>query len=135
MTNEEAIECLKYEKSGCRYFVEYSDMNDILENASSECGWMTKAIDKAIEALEKQSITEKASDKYRWHDLRKNPNDLPIKDGLYAVAVKYFAEEKSEIGFGQFENMYGYGSGWSAIMPSCGTVIAWREIEPFEEER
>lgn len=33
-----------------------------------------KAWHMAIEALEK-------ADKYRWHDLRKNPDDLPDADG------------------------------------------------------
>ena len=71
--------------------------------------------------------------KYRWHDLRKNKEDLPIKEGLYAVVVQYDTE-LSEIGFGYYENMYGYSSGWSALRPNYGSIIAWKEIEPFEEE-
>lgn len=81
------------------------------------------------ELIDNQPTVE---NKYAWHDLRKNPEDLPQKDGLYCVAVKYNAEIQ-EIGFGQWENMYGYTSGWSALMPNYGEVIAWREIEPFEE--
>lgn len=73
-------------------------------------------------------------EKYLWHDLRKYPSDLPRKDGLYCVAVKYDAYGPAEVGFGQWENMYGYGSGWSALMPNYGKVIAWKELEPFEED-
>lgn len=72
-------------------------------------------------------------EKYRWHDLRKDPKDLPEKEGLYAVTVKYDTES-TEIGFGYYEHMYGYSSGWSALMPNYGNVIAWKEIEPFEED-
>lgn len=78
-------------------------------------------IDNALETV----------DKYRWHDLRKNPDDLPTKDGLYAIATLYDTD-LTDVGFGEWENMYGYGSGWSALTPSYGKIIAWKEIEPFE---
>lgn len=71
-----------------------------------------------IEALEK-------AEKYKWHDLRNNPEDLPTKKELYLVkrvvsdrfcpseyAVLVFCDEKF------WKEQY---------------VIAWREIEPFEE--
>ena len=86
-----------------------------------------KAIDAAIEALEK-------ADKYRWHDLRKNPDDLPeanrwgesnyvlvkalIKVGCYAcndMRKAYYNHTQKK---------------WSID----GNVLAWRYIEPFEEE-
>ena len=72
------------------------------------------------------------SDKYNWHDLRKNQGDLPEKDGLYIIAVEN--TEGIETGFGYFENMYGYSSNWSSRMPSFGKIIAWRYIEQFSEE-
>lgn len=122
MTNEEAIACLKFEKSGCRNFYEYADMDEILDKASSEVGWMTKAIDMAIKALERR-------DKYRWHDLRKNPDDLPEDDGgdvivcvesLNSSGKRYCMHSK------RFVN---------AMKDSYHpTIVAWKEIEPFEGE-
>ena len=101
------------------------DFSDVtLRDGESHADVYAEAFNMAYEALEK-------ADKYRWHDLRKNPDDLPCKDGLYAITIQY-DEESSETGFGQYENMYGYTSGWSATMPSYGKIIAWKEIEPFE---
>lgn len=86
-----------------------------------------KAIDKAIEALEK-------ADKYRWHDLKENPDDLPeanrwgesnyvlvkalIKVGCYAcndMRKAYYNHTQKK---------------WSID----GNVLAWRYIEPFKDE-
>ena len=70
-------------------------------------------------------------EKYRWHDMRKDPKDLPDKDGMYMVCIEHPTEEK-EAGVGYYKNMRGYG-GWLALVPKDGNAIAWREIEPFEE--
>ena len=85
------------------------------------------ALRTAIDALERQ-------EKYRWHDLRKNPDDLPQKDGYYLGAFKFrnaeslgvdVAIECSVVTFceGKF---YGYNRMWD--------IKGWKEIEPFEEE-
>ena len=72
-------------------------------------------------------------EKYRWHDLRKDPKDLPDKDGIYMVCIIFHAEEKA-VGAAFYGIMYGYKSGGDMLMPNDGKVIAWREIEPFEED-
>ena len=72
------------------------------------------AFDMAIEALEK-------ADKYRWHDLRKDPNDLP--KGYIEVCSQ-------EIWGGKEYTMCSYGSWYW----QNHNIIAWREIEPFEED-
>ena len=108
MTNEEA----KTRMENLIYF--YIPLGDSLE-----------AIDKAIEALEK-------ADKYRWHDLRKNPDDLPeaICDGdesEYVLAMIGTPEWNS------WEQAY-YHHGkrlWSTYEQG---VFAGRYIEPFEGE-
>ena len=84
-------------------------------------GEYVQALEMAVKALE-----EKA--KYRWHDLRKNPEDLPKEDGVYMVC--------------QFNNNNKIKS--YTDLPLCDDgsfctpwympVIAWREIEPFESE-
>ena len=83
-----------------------------------------EAIEMAVEALEK-------ADKYRWHDLRKNPDDLPEADGNsesdYVLVM---------IGTPEWNNWeqayYHHGKRlWSTYEQN---VFAWRYIEPFEEE-
>ena len=83
-----------------------------------------KAWHMAIEALEK-------ADKYRWHDLRKNPDDLPEADGNsesdYVLVMIGTPEWNS------WEQAY-YHHGkrlWSTYEQN---VFAWRYIEPFKEE-
>ena len=78
----------------------------------------------AIEALEK-------ADKYKWHDLRKNPDDLPEADEYgrsefvlvmigtpewYSCEWAYYHHDKKL---------------WSIYEQD---VFAWRYVEPFEEE-
>ena len=60
MTNKEAIEQLKERLAITDYRQQIPEYYE--------------AIEMAVEALEK-------ADKYRWHDLRKNPDDLPEADG------------------------------------------------------
>ena len=87
-------------------------------------GGSVEAWDMAIKALEK-------ADKYRWHDLRKNPDDLPEADGNseseYVLVMIGTPEWNS------WEQAY-YHHGkklWSTYEQN---VFAWRYIEPFEEE-
>lgn len=77
-------------------------------------------------------------EKYAWHDLRKNPEDLPEELKKVYVYFEYFR-------YGDFNCMYkDYGvsyqiggmfhfvngsSGWRELK-----IIAWRYIEPFEED-
>ena len=84
-----------------------------------------KAWHMAIKALKK-------ADKYRWHDLKKNPDDLPeaIGDGYESeyVLVMTGAPE-----WNSWEQAY-YHHGkrlWSTYEQN---VFAWRYIEPFKEE-
>ena len=73
-------------------------------------------------------------EKYRWHDLRKDPKDLLKKSGTYLVCIEYPTEVK-EVGIIFYEkNRYGYRSGWNMLTPNDGKVIVWKEIEPFEED-
>ena len=86
-----------------------------------------KAIDAAIKALEK-------ADKYRWHDLRKNPDDLPEADE-YGCSERVLAVTGTPE-WGDYEWAY-YNHNtrmWST--PFCvQNVCAWRYIEPFKENK
>ena len=75
----------------------------------------------AIEALEKTY-------KYRWHDVRKNPDDLPKEPGYYLVKRQQDRWTICDY------VVYGYTPDrnyWSTL----DNVFAWREIEPFEESK
>ena len=108
MTNEEAINAIK-----CNYPPEnYTRLRE--------------ALDMAIEALKK-------ANKYKWHDLRKNPDDLPEADEYgcseYVLAMTGTPEwDNHEWAYYNHNTRM-----WST--PLCEqNVFAWRYIEPFEEE-
>ena len=88
-------------------------------------GGSLAAWDMAIKALEK-------ADKYRWHDLRKNPDDLPesIGDGYesdYVLVMIGTPEWNSwEQAYYKHDKQM-----WSTYEQN---VFAWRYIEPFKEE-
>lgn len=83
-----------------------------------------------------QSLIElhEIHDKYRWHDLRKNPDDLPqlLQEVLVCTKDSYGNIEYS-IGC-KVDQVPREGhivvNGWSCL----GIPIAWKYIEPFEVE-
>ena len=102
MTNKEAIEMFKTIS-----IVEILKLNKIV-----------------IDALEK-------ADKYRWHDLRKNPDDLPEDNGY----------GKSEYVLVMIGTPEWYSCEWAYYSHNAKmwsiyeqNVFAWRYIEPFKEE-
>ena len=126
MKAKTAIELLKDIQNDIRHYAcIYPNVNDSYLNKLVAEVYLADAIDK-LKKYEK-------SDKYRWHDLRKDPKDLPNKDGMYLVCITYPAEEKA-VGVAFYGIMYGYKSEWNTLMPNYGNVIAWKEIEPFEED-
>ena len=123
---------LAYEKNKRRIFMsKYEQAIKLLEMLSSDefqqftSSEFDDAIYTAIEALEK-------ADKYRWHDLRKNPDDLPeaICGGYESEYVLVMIGTPE---WNSWEQAY-YHHGkklWSTYEQN---VFAWRYIEPFEEE-
>ena len=128
MTNEEAIKMFKaiiiaeidrlpyhYDAEVDYYVYDHTDrVDEILQ--------LNKIVSKALEK----------ADKYRWHDLRKNPDDLPEAIGggdesEYVLVMIGTPEWNS------WEQAY-YSHGkrlWSTYEQN---VFAWRYIEPFKEE-
>ena len=111
MTNKEAIEQFKKRLAITFYRKQIPEYYE--------------AIEMAVDALEK-------ADKYRWHDLRKNPDDFPEADGNsesdYVLVMIGTPEWNS------WEQAY-YHHGkkmWSTYEQN---VFAWRYIEPFKEEK
>ena len=117
MTNQEAINDLK---------VTLSEITECEESICYITDVDAEPLRLAIKALEK-------ADKYRWHDLRKNPDDLPEAD-------EYGCSEYVLIMIGtpEWDNhewaYYNYNTkGWSTPFYEQN-VFAWRYIEPFKEE-
>lgn len=111
MTNKEAIEQFKERLAITDYRKQIPEYYE--------------AIEMAVEALEK-------ADKYRWHDLRKNPDDLPeaIGDGYESEYVLVMTGTPE---WNSWEQAYYHHAKrlWSTYEQN---VFAWRYIEPFEEE-
>lgn len=91
------------------------------------------AIEEAIEALEKM-------DKYRWHDLRENPDDLPkidyayghtFSDDVLVITEKYgnpvaaYINLTLKVWFNPIDE--------ECLEQDFGKPIAWKYIEPFEK--
>lgn len=68
-----------------------------------------------------------AADRHTWHDLKKNPNDLPTKDGEYLVEYVKGTHNVRLFLNGTFAVNY-------ESKASLANIVAWKEIEPFEQE-
>lgn len=65
--------------------------------------------------------------KYKWHDLRNRPNDLPKNNKKVLVAFRHF------FGVEEIIILWHTEEGWMCDLGLLnGKAIAWREIEPFE---
>lgn len=67
-------------------------------------------------------------DTYRWHDLRKNPNDLPIYEKPYWCVIETMGKTLYD---SKIKREYTVLKRYQ-ILNLKEFVIAWREIEPFE---
>lgn len=117
MTNEEAIKWFEAFQNNLIY--EF----DVYDERFSDA---LKASKVAIKALEQQN-------KYRWHDLRKDPNDLPNDDSIEFIVCVEYRNGKRECTVGCLDI-----GGDMMLLPTLGNwignsyhIIAWREIEPF----
>ena len=114
MTPQEALN--HFEEYVCKHCCEW-------DKSLRHCN--TCPTDTAKKALKK-------ADKYRWHDLRKNPDDLPeaIGGGYESDYVLVMIGTPE---WNSWEQAY-YHHGkrlWSTYEQN---VFAWRYIEPFKEE-
>lgn len=92
--------------------------------------------------LAKQALAK--AKKYKWHDLRNDPDDLPLHDDVYSVIVPdkihqvFMDFSVSNRMFGEFyyemhEEIPGnYAEQF--FEPSDDEVIAWRELNIFNKD-
>lgn len=84
-------------------------------------------------------------EKYRWHDLRKDPKDLPKSEAEVSVMAKMKCAWDGKFRLFEIRMTYsgkilctGDVKGWGVSYPydfdfETDEVIAWKEFEPFEE--
>lgn len=89
------------------------------------------------ECLDEFANVVDANNKYRWHDLRKNPSDLPDKTGFYIACVEHPKNHERNT---REITLYGITPAGVYLWKKNNrfvqheSVVAWREIEPFESE-
>lgn len=127
MTNEEALELLKH--SIIDNLVGKTDIKRI------------EAKTNVIKALEK-------ADKYKWHDLRKNPDDLPseanneewfmcvLENHIYDTQYPYFQYNSDSKEFGVWNYICKGFRDYDLRFDNIDSmeyekVIAWKRIELF----
>lgn len=87
----------------------------------------------SVETLIKKEI------KYEWHNLLKNPDDLPNDNDFKKDYVIIFDNNNKCVSrfYGRGESCQGYyeypKGVWEAHQYYDGDVIAWKEIEEFDE--
>lgn len=120
----ERLKDIDFRKQVVEYinYMDYMDIKDELEEYKQ-----IGAPEEVREALEK-------AEKYHWHDLRKNPDDIPSGRNMCTCFVEgdFVIEDGSVVHgkypviipfpFSEYEYRYNF------------KVVAWREIEPFESE-
>ena len=127
MTNEEALKMFKS--------IIIAEIDRLPYHYDAEVDYYvyddTSRVDEILQLNKIVSKALKKADKYRWHDLRKNPDDLPEADGNsesdYVLVLIGTPEWNS------WEQAY-YHHGkrlWSTYEQN---VFAWRYIEPFKGE-
>lgn len=127
------IESKKYTKDE-----KYEAIHDVINAATINSITKRQVLDVASYLFEEQN-------KYRWHDLRKNPDDLPDvehrrKAYFHVVqagkeARPAILQYKKEFGFGIY-NEFGNGPKFTGIDTDLvAPVVAWKEIEEFEGEK
>ena len=110
MTNKEAIEQFKERL--------------VITDYRKQIPEYYEAIEMAVDALEK-------ADKYRWHDLRKNPDDLPKADGNNESEYVLAAIGTPEWNHYEWA-FYNHSTRmWSTSLYDQN-VCAWRGVEPFK---
>ena len=127
MTNEEAIKMFKA--------IIIAEIDRLPHHYDAEIGAdVYDSTSKVDELLQLNKIISKAlkkADKYRWHDLRKNPDDLPEADEYGRSEFVFVMTGTPEWYSCEWAYYHHDKKLWSIYEQD---VFAWRYIEPFEEE-
>lgn len=85
--------------------------------------------------LEPEYFSECADylEQYRWHDLRKVPDDLPKTTGCTYVPCLVITKYDDSPVYAKYDFFEGYR--WDFFGFELNSIVAWKEIEPFEEKK
>lgn len=128
----------------------YEEASDVIECLLIDIvlSFAGKEIPKAekctFEALEKAKEALKEVDKYRWHDLRKNPNDLPPNEHEVEIAYEAYGKyittrARYEDGTMHYEDSYYCNTGLCEWCEYCEEIddyiipLCWIEVAKFAE--
>lgn len=118
MKSEEQEYWVKHYPHEAETIMTLSDLLDETQDVAAKA-----QIDYTIGVLRKK-------EKYRWHDLRKTPEDLPAVEERVVLTVDLVHEHR---------NVYGHRTKYGAWVVNGFEirfdVIAWRTDEPFEEDK
>ena len=109
----------------CNEGCHYMDLGDYSCDCDRAWSEMHDWINKAEEALEK-------AEKYKWHDLRKNPDDLPDA-WEYVLICTYKNEEYVAQVDTVLHTWVLRDDEFDYCEVGSSMVKAWREIDPFKE--
>lgn len=123
MTYKEAIDLMKFEETQVCISECSSHRGCCTE---CDCCGHIEMMDKAIESLEK-------AEKYRYHDLRKTPDDLPTDNYKVAICLKGFEGRKAGVNLAMHSKNEQLWVADDGLFYKDCQVIAWKEIEPFCE--
>lgn len=94
-----------------------------------KCMESAEEYEQLADWLEELKELRKHKEKYRWNDLRKNPDDLPEDNKQVLVSIKDGCIHRT------WHDSHGWRNRNSKIRYySDKSVLAWREIEEFESE-
>ena len=128
MTNEEAIKMFRA--------IIIAEIDRLPHHYDAEVDYYvyddTSKVDGLLQLNKIVSKALKKADKYRWHDLRKNPDDLPEAIGGSYVS-EYVLVMIGTPGWNNYEWAY-YKHDHKEWSTYEQNIFAWRYIEPFEEE-
>lgn len=86
--------------------------------------------------INKENTMQLTEDRYRWHDLRKNPNDLPTTE---YITIEVFLKSKI-YDTAIYDSVYGfrpwYAGYFEEVTPEwleSDCVLGWREVEPLPD--
>lgn len=103
---------------------EYNHINDVIEDLYEHGKLTEEDFDNLCRWIDEADRLEKC----RWHDLRKDPSDLPSETNLYLIAYKEPYGEKIHT---NLEVYHDWEKEWGT--PKGYEVVAWKDVEPFEE--
>lgn len=86
------------------------------------------------EGLKKAEEVLERAEKYRWHDIRKDPNDLPNDNRNVEICFEFSKSKCYHTAYYDYEYMEWVMPMDTSPNETFENVIAWREIESFEEK-